>query len=463
LTGKIPDLLDVRDFLDATNDDPDKRWTSVERMLRAPEYADHFVNVWRATLIPTVSDKLRTWKVVPSFEDWLRKHLQKNTPYDRIVHDLLTTPAYFDPYNWNARMTFYYANENRADDVAATTARLFLGVQLECAQCHDHVPRWTRRQFWEFAAFFDGTLRTSDGSPPATKNKTGRPITIPGTATIVKAKFPTGQVPLWKEKDDGRKILADWITAKENPFFAKATVDLVWSYFFDVSLLHPNGGDSVTHPELLDELARQFVGHGYDLRFLIRAIVHTNAYQRSSEVDRGSSPKDLLLFARMPVRPLSPEQIFDSFAVATDYKAPPANEYLSGRSAPRSEFMAKFGSEDRHTGRPATALRTLLATKGTFFAKRTELDLTLTSDKTAALSELDRQNINVSLHTLALQQDKALNRRLENLYMLVLSRPPRDDEMARHIRFVQAARDPRHAFADVYRALLSSDEFVLNH
>jgi hypothetical protein len=453
LTGRIPDLLDVRDFLDPTNNEPDKRWSCVERMLQAPEYADHFANVWRATLIPTVSDKL-----VRSFEDWLRQYLKKNTPYDRVVHHLLTAP--FWPGDWKGGWAFYSANENNAGHVASATAQVFLGVQLECAQCHDHPPRWTRRQFWEFTASFDG----NDGSPPAAKNRIGRQITIPGTATVVKAKFPTGQEPLWKEKDDGRKILADWITAKENPFFGKATVDLVWSHFFHVSLLHPNGGDSITHAELLDELARQFVGHGYDLKFLIRAIVHTNAYQRRSEVARGSSPKDLLLLARMPVWRLSPEQIFDSFAVAADYKAPPlSNVYVGGRPGPRSEFMTKFGSEDQHSGRPATALRTLLATKGTFFAKRTELDLSITSEKTATLSELDRRNINVSLHTLALQQDKALNRRLENLYMLVLSRPPRDDEMARHIRFVQAARDPRHAFVDVYRALLSSDEFVLNH
>src|SRR5439155_1451319 len=116
--------------------------------------------------------------------------------------------------------------------------------------------------------------------PLTDKKKMDRRITIPGTSTVVKAKFPTGQEPLWKDKDDSRKVIADWITAKDNPFFARATVNLVWRHFFDVSLL----AGSVTHTELLEELATQFVSHGYDLKFLMRAIVHTRAYQRTSDV-----------------------------------------------------------------------------------------------------------------------------------------------------------------------------------
>jgi len=470
LTGRIPNMLDVRDFLDPTNHEADKRWTCVKQMLGRREYADHFASVWRATFLPAISENLRTWDLVPSFQDWIHKHLRKNSRYDHIVRELLTAPPYSGPDDWDDRMTFYFANENRAENVAGTTAQLFLGIQLECAQCHDHpLTKWTRSQFWGFAAFFDGTMRKVDGlRPGSADNKAGRQITIPGTATVVKAKFPSAEEPRWENSDDSRKILANWLTAKDNPFFAKATVDLVWKYFFDVSLLHPDDGKPIAHPELLDELARQFVSHGYDLKFLIRAIVHTQAYQRSSDVAGGRSPADVQMFARMPVRALSPEQVFCSFAEATDYTLKVApHEY--NRRTPRKMFLDKFGSEDQRSGQAASTFRALLATKASFFAKRTELHTQMTMKKLAELGEEQRNgkavDVNAFLHSITLIERTSTAQKVEVLYVVVLSRLPTPEESRRTVRYIDSggrACNPRQAIAEVYRNLLNSDEFLLN-
>jgi hypothetical protein len=486
LLGKIPNLLDVRDFIDPTNDDPNKRWNYVEKMLKDEAYANHFANVWRASIVPSSNDNFQARALLPQFEEWFKGHLKNNTPYDKIVREILTAQPLFGGFQPNGAMqggnspsAFYFANELKPENLAGSTARLFLGVKLECAQCHAHpFAKWTRNQFWEYAAFFGG-INPNQGRGRKVNNNnnnnSGRQITIPGINKTVKAKFLTGQEPAWKNGDDSRKILADWVTANDNPYFARAAVDMVWQYFFGVSLLEPiiepNEDTPISHPELLDELTRQFVAHKYDLKFLIRAIVHSQAYQRSSEPAGKGTPDDLLLFARMPVRGLSPEQIFDSISEATDYKQPPIQQnrqqfFFQGPLTPRDEFLNKFTSEDKRNERETSILQALLMMNGGFLAKRTKLDPTMTSDKTATLSELDRQNINVSLHTLALQQDKALDKRLESLYLLVLSRPPRPDEMERMTRYVQGggpAHDPRQAFADVYWALLNSGEFMLNH
>src|SRR5262249_17262812 len=152
------------------------------------------------------------------------------------------------------------------------TSRLFLGHKLECAQCHDHpFAKWTSNQFWEYTAFFSGI------SPQRGDNPNSREInyTVKGKNKTAKAKFLDGTDPKWSDTQSTRATLADWITRADNPYFARATVNKVWAYFFGVGLIDPvdePGDDNPpSHPELLDELAREFAAHDFDLKFLIRA------------------------------------------------------------------------------------------------------------------------------------------------------------------------------------------------
>src|SRR5262249_30835518 len=153
----------------------------------------------------------------------------------------------------------------------AATSRLFLGIKLECAQCHDDRSggSWTQPQFWSFAAYFAGI----DGQGGQASNK--REIAIPHKKKTVRARFFDGIEPAWKDNDNPRAVLADWLVRADNPFFARAAVNRLWEYFFGTGLTDPvdEQGDHnpPSHPELLDEMARQFADHGFDLKYMIRA------------------------------------------------------------------------------------------------------------------------------------------------------------------------------------------------
>jgi hypothetical protein len=330
LAGRIPSILEVRDFLD--DDRPDKRHIWVDRLLAADSYARHFTNVWRGAWLPEPPNELAD-AFVPTFDDWLRERLKENAGYDALVREVVQGSS--------GAIAFSQANEQKAENLAGSTARLFLGVNLGCAQCHAHpFARWSRNQFWEYAAFFAGADPERQGR--------GRPeIEIPNTGRTVRARFLDGKELPATAGADPRAALAAWMTAADNPFFARAAVNRVWSYFFGVGLVEPvddlGGQNPPSHPELLDELARQFAAHRYDLKFLIRAIVASRAYQLTSTV-AGGEPADERLFARMPLRGLSAEQLFDSIAEAVEYR--------EREPAPRRNFNADFRSAPTFSQRP---------------------------------------------------------------------------------------------------------------
>jgi hypothetical protein len=231
-------------------------------------------------------------------------------------------------------------------------------------------------------------------------------------------------------------------------------VDRLWNHFFGVGLVdQAEGGDEPNagpHTELLDELARQFVAHQYDVKFLIRAITASQAYQRTSAVS-DSSHKDPRLFARMPLRGLSPEQLFDSLAEATEYRdgtsANPQGVIRGGPQSARAQFLAKFVAQEQKTDYQTSILQALYLMNNDFIADRTNLQK------------------NRTLATLA-EQRTSTARKVESLYLVVLSRKPRPEESERFVKFVDAggaAGDPKKALADVFWVLLNSPEFILNH
>jgi hypothetical protein len=438
LAGRIPSVTEARDFLD--DDRPDKRRLWVERILRAdaddPSYRDahvkHFANVWRAWLLSRTN---QANQFQPALEAWLRERVRSNAGYDRLVRDLLTRPA-IGP---GSAAVFYQANESKPENLAGSTARLFLGVSLECAQCHDHpFDRWTRQQFWQFAGFFTDVAPAQPG-----KARPRGEIKVSGQERVVKARFLDGKQPRWKGESGTRPTLAEWMTAKDNPFFARAIVNRMWAYFFGTALVNQAEGTSdvtpAAHKELLDELARDFVGHGYDLKFLIRAITASKAYQRTSAVSHPSH-KDARLFARMPLRGLSPEQLFDSLAEATEYRD-------GGAQAARNQFLARFAAQEQKTDYQTSILQALYLMNNEFIADRTSLEK------------------NRTLATLA-EQRTGTARKVESLYLVVLSRKPRPPERNRFVKYVEKggpSGNPKKALADVFWVLLNSPEFILNH
>ncbi len=464
LAGRIPTVAEARAF----QRDPatDKRRQLVERLLDDRRYVTHFTNVWRALLMPEATASVQARALVPQFESWLRKQLARNAGYDQLVRDLLTVPirsndnmqAFYgnSQADETAPIAFFLAKELKPENLAASTSRLFLGIRLECAQCHNHpFASWKREQFWNLAAFFAGIQRQQRGDffTPGNERVDKYEIVIPGTERLVRAVFLDGNEPRFKYKVPPRKTLAEWLTARDNPYFARAAVNRLWAYFFGVGLIDPVdemvGADhTASHPELLDELAREFAAHKFDLKYLIRAITASQAYQLTSAAPAGFADQPQL-FARKALRGLTSEQFFDSVATAIGYQeaAPsgPRGPFDRGNT-PRTEFLTKFANQsDKATEHQTSILQALTLMNGKLVADATSLER---SETLAAVVDAPFMD---------------MSERIETLYLATLSRRPGDKELARLTKFVEGEKDKSAALADVLWALLNSGEFMLNH
>jgi hypothetical protein len=248
------------------------------------------------------------------------------------------------------------------------------------------------------------------------------------------------------------------LTAPDNPYFARTAVNRVWSQFFGISLSEPaddaaSEDNPVRNTELLDELAREFVAHKYDIKFLIRAITATKAYQRSSYQTEGG-PVDPRAFSRMAIRGLTAEQVFDSIALATGYQEPLPNPnnrvsvLLGNVNTPRGQFLNRFAGQERPTEKQTSILQALALMNGKFVA-----DATSVERSTTLAAVVDAPFMTVE-------------QKIETLYLATLSRFPRPEETRRLSIYVSEGGprgEARHALADVFWALLNSSEFILNH
>jgi hypothetical protein len=456
LAGRIPSAGEARRFLD--DKAPDKRQRLVDALLDSPAHVNHWINVWRPLLLPEL--KLRT--AVPSFETWLRTQLELNVGYDKLARDLLTTPidgllaagtvVFVPPTAKPSALWFYAGKKAKPEVLAASTARLFLGVRIECAQCHDHpFAEWKQEQFWEYAAFFAGL--EAPGDPRLRRgfreNPAVRKIVIADTGKFAAARFLDGSEPKPQDKVGGRQALADWVTAPKNPYFARAAANRLWAYFLGTGLIEPVDemvGKEVQDNDpggLLDELAKGLVAHDFDLKFLMRAITASKVYQLTSARTHASQ-EGPLTFARMAIRGLTGDQLFDSLTQATGSR---------GREG-SGEFLSKFTDRGEKPAAAQTSIQQALALmNGRYAARATSLTQ---SRALAALTDFP-------LMTTA--------ERVEALYLATLSRRPRPAELDRMVKYIKEAgteakdRDKASARAltDVFWMLLNCAEFKVNH
>jgi hypothetical protein len=481
LAGRIPRNSEVRKFLD--DKDPAKRRKLVEDLLGDtkrddgkdfnPQYVTNFTNVWRAVMLPQGNNQ-QVQALAPQMEAWLRRRIRENMPYDQMVRELLTAPAGFDRRGGNQidpnAAAFYQANENKPENLGAAASRLFLGIKLECAQCHNHpFAKWTRDQFWEFAAFFASVqppqpMRGQPRPQPMTPGKEIRELKIPNTnpERTVSAKFLDGKEPVWKDDSQARAVLADWLTSRDNPYFAKAMANRLWAHFFGIGIIDPVdefGEDNPpSHPALLDELGKAFADANFDAKYLVKAIIATRAYQTTSE-QTDKSQEDPRLFARMALKGLTPEQLFESLSVATGYNGnlQAIDRRGFGFGGARGEFMTKFANfSDRRTEYQTSILQALMLMNGQFVADADTVDLTNEKAFGTLTAVYDSPS-----PSLADTKGK-----LNALFLSTVSREMRPDEESRLVRYVDKggpSGDKKKALADVFWALLNSSEFILNH
>jgi hypothetical protein len=457
LAGQIPTVAEVRQFLD--NPAADKRKAVVRELLDGPRYIVHSSNVWRAELLPEASSDPQLQFLMPSFEAWLKDQLIDNDSYADLARKLVAYKIepglgrnIYESAGGVSPVAFYQAKEGKPENLAAGTARVFLGLRIECAQCHDHpFDSWKQQQFWSFAAFFSGVSRprAGDFAGALADIPDQKKLTIPLLKTEVEAQYLTNLKPDWKPNETARENLANWLTSKTNPYFAKAAVNRVWGQLFGVGIVNPvddfSEANVPSHPELLNELAEAFVESNYDLKFLLRVLTATEAYQLTSRVSDPSQevPQH---FARMSPKGLTPSQLFDSLAQATGFLDLSRNVQAFGvdESRPRTEFQQAFSNDsDLATERQTTILQALAMMNGRFLAESVKPEKGIL----AAVSYFP---------------DMTLEERIETLFLATLSRKPTASELPKLVKHCEG-RELKVALGDIFWALLNSTEFILNH
>ncbi|QDV43665.1 hypothetical protein Enr13x_35220 [Stieleria neptunia] len=313
LAGVAPPVWQLRRFL--ADPSGDKRKQLIESLLSSSRFATHMAHRWNAFLLPAESSDDRQGDAA-ALHAWLRQQFLNNTPYDHLVGGFLTAGGKSD----QGPAIFYTSRNLEPVKLAAATSRLFMGVQLECAQCHDHpFASWTQDDFWSFAAFF-AQLQLSDsnlrGGGQAIEDRSGAEVTFPESERVMAPRYPGVTSPPEADPTDfRRRQLTIWLASRNNPYFARAAANRVWAHLFGRGLVDPvdamDSSNPPSHPELLQYLADYLVEQRFDLRELYRMLTSTQAYHRTSAiVDGQRHPPDS--FAAMNVKTLSASQYFDS-------------------------------------------------------------------------------------------------------------------------------------------------------
>jgi hypothetical protein len=454
LTGKLPVLEKAVAFLDSK--EADKRAKLIDELLTSKEFGAHMADVWQALLLPRNTESRRLLGLFPHLVTWLTDQFNSNANWDKIARAILTASGQVN----KTGPTVYWLANGTADKATDNVTRMFMGIQLQCAQCHNHpFTEYKREEYWRMAAFFlkvqpNGNPRQAarNGGNITISESTGRPNRrrrLPESAKVLPAKFLGGEEPKIGANEPARPVFADWLTSPKNPFFARAMVNRTWGQLFGRGFVQPvddmHDGNPCSHPELLAELAAQFAASGFDVKYLCRAICNSQAYQRSSKPAGNNGEAGPELFARMAIKPLTPGQLYDCIGqvmggVALARGVPRTGGPARFAGAPREAFISSFGIEDG--------------------ADPTEYQAGIPQVlRLMNAPQLNRANVLNAL----LREGKSQAEIVEVLYLRVLSRRPTSEEMDRVGRFLQKNRDDsRQAQAGVLWALVNSSEFALN-
>lgn len=444
LSGVIPSASRAREYL--LSDDPQKRAALVEELLRSPRFATHQADLWSARMLSD-PNSLEAIADREELRRWFRTKFRENYRYDRIVAEFVSATG----TRTTGPSVFYRRQEFKPEKLAAATSRIFLGVHLECAQCHNHpFDKWSQGDFWSLAAFF---ARVGDpgmanmASQSLVEREEGE-VMLPDTDEVVPPRFPGSETAV--EEFGGRRTqLAIWMTSRDNPFLAKAAVNRVWSQLFGEGIVEPvddlSPRNPPSHPEILDALADWFVETGYDLKELYRTLALTKAYARSSRYE-GKLPSKRL-WAYMPVKALTPEQLYDSIVAVGggDAGANVINGVPQGDQG-RAAFAARMAFLDR----PATEYQGGIPQALMF----------LNGGVLRAATAPETSRIVGSLSAPLFTNEE----RVEALYVATLSRFPTAEERDLALDFYDESESPEAnaaASSDLLWALLNSGEFAM--
>ena len=469
LLGLVPAANLARAF--SADTDPDKRAKLIDELLQYDEFADFWALKWADLL--KIEQRQLDYDGMKVFHGWIRESIATNKPLDQFARELIAargSTLQNPPANW------WRANRDPLTR-AENTARVFLGTQLNCAQCHNHpFERWTQDDYYDWAGIFariDYKLSGEKGKDKSDKNefrgdqtvliKASGSVLNARTGEAAKPRFLGGAAPAVTEEYDELLALADWLP--HSPRFARMQVNRVWFHLLGRGLVDPvddfRASNPPSQPELLDALAEDFAAHGYDLRQLIRTIMASRTYQLAAEPN-ATNADDETNFSRGIVRRLTAEQLLDSISAVLATPLPiedqPAGTRLAQLAEGRKHYKPLNTEVDRFTasfGKPPRLIAS---------------DCERSND--TAIPQAFQLISGPLIQQLLTRRDNALARLLgsgsdastvEELFWSALSRPPTQAEGDRCTAHLAAGPDRRRAAEDLAWALLNSKEFIFRH
>lgn len=469
IAGRLPTVAEAEAFL--ASSEPTKRDKLVDALLTSPDYADYFANKWTA-LLKNKRDGVNDITANFAFHSWVRDSLLANKPYDQLVRQLLAATGTIEgnpPVAW-------YKRVKQPTEQLEDVAQLFLGVRMQCAQCHHHpFERWSQHDYYSMSAFFsqigrkptatagEDVIFHKRGVAQAENKKTKLPVKPAGLGE------PTLDIP---PDEDPRLRLADWMGNKNNPFFAKSLVNRYWKHFFKRGLIEPEDDiretNPASNPELLDALAKHFVESGFDLKAVVRVITQSSTYQLSATPNQHNGV-DRQNYSHFYPRRMQAEVLLDSIdqftGAKTDFADLPAgtraialpdNSYNRG-----SAFLKVFG-------RPEGA-SVCECERASSASLAQSLHLMNASDVKGKLAAAGGRAERLA------RDDKPAAPKIRELYLAAFAREPHSHEQTVAEEYLAKPREDaqgkplppdqarRIAYEDLLWALINTKEFLYNH
>jgi Protein of unknown function (DUF1549)/Protein of unknown function (DUF1553) len=468
--GTIPTHEQASQFLNDKSED--KRARLIDRLLEDPRYARHQADVWDLLFFGRNPNDRELTGRRDGFQKWLTDQFAQNVPYDRLVRDLLLGEGHTD----QGPAMFYAQFRGQPEEAGDAVSRLFLGTQLRCARCHDHpYEKWKQEDFYGLAGFFvrltfvdvprngkrslllteksSGEMMFSGSAKEQRPGQKGKPLPARflGGAVLEEPPLPadfkepnlkgvaTAPAPLFSRKAK----LAEWLTAADNPYFARAAANRIWAQFMGRGLVQPvddlGSKKTPSHPALLQALADDLVASRLDLKHFIREIVNSETYQLASTGPATEAAP--LWYERARVRPLSAEELMSAMRVATGFDATDSKAEMPGKHY----LLQYFGepSDGRGDFQPSLNEHLFLNNSGDIRA--------LVQRRKGNLADVLRSSTD------------PWESRVERLYLSLLTRPPRPEESKRFVAYLTAKPEAANLVEDAIWVLLNCAEFRFNH
>lgn len=471
--GTLPKPDEVRSYFSETS--ADKRDKLIEGLLARPEFVDYWTYKWSDLLLIN-GQKLRP-KPVKAYYDWIHKQVADNTPWDEFARQLVTSQG----SSLEQGATNFFALHQDPEEMAENTSQAFLGLSIGCAKCHNHpLEKWTNNQYYAFANLFarvrakgwGGDFRSGDGARTlyvGTKGDLIQPLTG-------KPQPPTpldGQALEFTSTVDRRIALASWLTAPENPYFSRAITNRVWANFFNVGIVEAVDDLRISNPAsneaLLAAAAKYLVDNQYDLKSLMRAILQSRTYQRTSQA-LAENKDEKRFYSRYYPKRLMAEVLLDAISQVTEVPTEFTEVTFPGSDKAKTDAYPKG----------TRAIQLYDSAVASYFLKafgRNTREITCECERSEEPSMV--QVLHISNGDTINQKLKATDNRIgkllaanrsndqviEEVYLQALSRFPTADENSRILALLAETPESsrREALEDVLWSIFSSREFLFNH